>query len=375
MNHRRLGGLVLAGAMAVGGMITPQAHAAAAGRNFLSLVGGEDPTFDPLNPATAEVRSQPPVRRIDLFKMDAARFPASVAGNAAPCVATLSIGSLSGTAPVVVDPIIVGATTAGLRDNTAPTDGQLEKADIVCDWTDAGGALQHHEAHFAGEWGFAPLASVSSPLQFDALRVGDVSADQVVTLTNVGNTSMRVASAQLAGAAANAFALTSNGCTGANLAPNEACSVAVHFAPLARGDLSAALVFTDNTPDGAQSVALAGTGLEPNILISPTEVRFGNTMILLGSSVQTIRVTNTGNMDLSLGVWALTGDADFKIVADSCSNQVIAASGSCSVTMQFQPVLPGAHSAVIDAVSDAPTSAQHSISLSGSGIILAGGPV
>jgi len=367
---RRWGGVVLAGAVAVGGLLVPQAHAATTIRSALTLVGGEDPTIDPLNPAIAEARwAAPSTRRIDITGLDPARFPESVAGAGGPCITTMSVGSLSGEADIIADPTLPGTNTAGLRDAGPGADGQLAKVDIVCDFLD-GATLVHHETHWAGELGFAPVASLPSSVAFDALRVGSLSDPQTVTLTNIGNVPMSVTSVQLSGAGASQFGLVDNQCGGVSLDPNASCVVSVNFAPTKAGNLAASLVFSDNAPGGTQSVSLSALGLEPNIVITPDHLRFGDQLLLLGTTVRTIKVTNTGNMDLTLGAWKLTGDPDFTIVSDTCSNAIVAANGTCSLTVQFQPLLLGARTALIDAVSDAPASAQHAISINGTGKLI-----
>ena len=43
-------------------------------RSAFTLVSGENPTIDPLNPAVAEARWQSPVRRVSIFRMDGGKI-------------------------------------------------------------------------------------------------------------------------------------------------------------------------------------------------------------------------------------------------------------------------------------------------------------
>ena len=83
--------------------------------------------------------------------------------------------------------------------------------------------------------------------------VGSTSAAQAVSITNGGSTAVTIASASIAGATAQDFAVTGN-CLGA-LAPGAACTLRVAFSPTAIGRRSAYL-----------TVATGGTASDPNAL-------------------------------------------------------------------------------------------------------------
>jgi hypothetical protein len=119
----------------------------------LSLVGGENPAIpgDPTPGVATAGTTLAGLIGVTLEEMDAVRFPASVrtaTGTIAPCLATLSVGSLSGTAPVIArdktrtDVRLIGAGTI--------TPGSTASVDVVCTWTDRKGVSFHHETHWLG---------------------------------------------------------------------------------------------------------------------------------------------------------------------------------------------------------------------------------
>jgi len=357
---------MLAGSMAT--MVATPAHAARATlRSSMTLVGGEDPTIDPLNPAVGDMRWQSPVRKVAMLNMDPARFPASIPKQATPpCVANLSLGTLKGTAPVT---LIGGFTTAELADNTPGTDGQLGTADVVCNWTDAKGVVQHHETHWKGELGTAPVASVVSQLNLGSVKVGAIGANQDLTLTNVGNAPLHVASAVLSGTNVGDFNVVSDGCSGATLAPAAGCTVTSRLVPTVGGLRQARLTFTDDSPDGSQVTALSGTGLQAGLLLNPLSIDFGSQRIAT-NSVKTITAQNSGNDTLNIASVVLNGVSDFKIVSDSCSKHAIAPSAGCSITVRFTPGATGTRSTKLTVNSDAPATFAHVVSITGKGSVL-----
>lgn len=100
-----------------------------------------------------------------------------------------------------------------------------------------------------------PLMSLSSTnLTFASQQTGTTSAAQHVTLANVGNASMSVASI----AASGDFAQTNN--CGASVAAGGSCIINVTFTPTAAGTRGGAISVTDNAAGSPHKIALTGTG-------------------------------------------------------------------------------------------------------------------
>jgi hypothetical protein len=97
-----------------------------------------------------------------------------------------------------------------------------------------------------------------STLNFGSEPVGQTTAPQNITLTNVsGITSVSISSISIKGAERADFADT-NTC-GSTLGPGASCTISVTFTPTATGVRSAHVSINDNG-GGLQNVSLTGTG-------------------------------------------------------------------------------------------------------------------
>jgi uncharacterized repeat protein (TIGR01451 family) len=107
--------------------------------------------------------------------------------------------------------------------------------------------------------GTQPVAQLNpSSINFSTQTVGGTSSTQLVTLSNIGNSALTIASIGMTGENAGDFTDTSN--CGTTLAVGAACQIKVTFTPTASGTRNAALTVSDNTPGSPQAVALSGTG-------------------------------------------------------------------------------------------------------------------
>jgi hypothetical protein len=79
---------------------------------------------------------------------------------------------------------------------------------------------------------------------------------QIVTLTNVGTTTLMVTGIAITGTDAADFAQT-HSCA-SSLAPGASCSISVTFKPTATGLRNAALSVSDNASRSPQTVSLCG---------------------------------------------------------------------------------------------------------------------
>jgi len=130
-------------------------QAAGGVRSALVLVGGEEPSVPgSATPAAADARFTGKVSKVSISGLDATRYPLTVRNQAnqtvSPCVATFSLGGLSGSAPLVVDPATARANASSFSWDAVSSAGASATADVVCDWTDRKGVVNHHETHWAG---------------------------------------------------------------------------------------------------------------------------------------------------------------------------------------------------------------------------------
>ena len=119
-------------------------------------------------------------------------------------------------------------------------------------WMLGSGALATVAAAAAPAVSFSPTS-----LTFGAQDVGTTSAAQSVAVANVGDASLFVNSAALAGNTLD-FTIVNDGCSGLTLAPGTSCSMAITFSPTTTGTRTAALNVTDNAAGSPQSVPITG---------------------------------------------------------------------------------------------------------------------
>jgi hypothetical protein len=100
-------------------------------------------------------------------------------------------------------------------------------------------------------------------LGFGPQPVDATSAPKTVTLTNLGNTPLRIESLTLRGTDARDFAIQSSStcAVGSTVAGEGRCTINLAFKPTAAGARSAALVIRDSDPSSPQTVALSGMGV------------------------------------------------------------------------------------------------------------------
>ena len=192
-----------------------------------------------------------------------------------------------------------------------------------------------------------------------------------LTVSNTGNATLNLTGFALTGNTPADFAIAANTCGSSIAAGGPSCQVTVSFTPSTPSARSANLVISHNASGGSTTVPLSGTTLlRPLISLSATTLAFGSTIINTDSSLQSVVVTNTGNIDLHLTSVSVVGanPADFTQVGSTCvSGSVVTATTSCTVTLKFDTSQLGARSASLQIVHDA-TGSPSSVALTGSGI-------
>jgi hypothetical protein len=103
----------------------------------------------------------------------------------------------------------------------------------------------------------------ATSLGFGPQPVDTTSAPKTVTLTNLRNTPLRIASLTLRGTDAGDFAIQSSStcAVGSTVAGEGRCTINLAFKPAAVGARSGTLVISDSDPGSPQTVALSGTGV------------------------------------------------------------------------------------------------------------------
>ncbi len=105
----------------------------------------------------------------------------------------------------------------------------------------------------------APVVSlVPSPLDFGDVEPGDQTTALLI-VENVGGGVLRPGAITLVGRSRDDYAITANGCAGAELASAAFCGIELRFEPQAPGLRHAQLVLDSNAPAGPAEVGLRGS--------------------------------------------------------------------------------------------------------------------
>ena len=175
-------------------------------------------------------------------------------------------------------------------------------------------------------------------LAFSPQLVGASSANQTVTLTNSGDTTLTLIAAQIS---SGAFAVV-NGC-GSSLSGHAACIMQVAFAPTASGSQVGTLTVSDQFR--SQAIPLSGLGLAPpGIQLSPTSLTFAPVVAGQSDPAQNIAVSNSGSGQVTIGSITVSGPFT---ETDNCAAAVLAGTQYCLVRITFSPVSAGTYAGTL----------------------------
>jgi len=190
----------------------------------------------------------------------------------------------------------------------------------------------------------AALSTSPAQLTFPATAIGQVSATQLMTVKNSGQSG--IADLELTATAGFGVDATKTTCTAA-LAGGGSCTVGVLFAPTSGGAIAGSLTASSILSGAAPATtALSGTGALPaGITTSPQAlVQFGTAGVGQAAQAIPVTVTNTGTVaaltGLSLAINA-TGTANgFGLSGNNCG-ATLAGGTSCTVNVTFTPATSG----------------------------------
>lgn len=203
------------------------------------------------------------------------------------------------------------------------------------------------------------LSASTSSLSFGNALVGS-AVSQTMTLTNSGTGSVTISQAAISGAGFSA-----SGCSGSvTLSAGQTLSLTVGFAPASTGNATGTLSIVSNATNSPASVSLSGTGVQPQIVVSPSSPGFGS-LIVGKSTTQVVTIENPGTATLTVtqATLAATG---FSITGLTLPLSV-APGTSSTFTLGFAPASAGTLSGTLTLVSNAPNSPL-AVSLSGTGV-------
>ena len=188
---------------------------------------------------------------------------------------------------------------------------------------------------------------------FPSTALGNTSAAQTLTLSNLGLLPLGITSITTSGD----FAQTIN--CGKSLAARGSCTITVTFTPTATGTRTG--VLTAKTTGGTSTANLSGTGVAP-VTLSVSSMSFASTTIAVSSAAQAVTVKNAMATALTIKSIAITGDYS---QTNNCGTS-LAAGASCTVSVTFKPTVAGSRTGTLTITDGAVTSPQ-TVSLTGTG--------
>jgi hypothetical protein len=210
-----------------------------------------------------------------------------------------------------------------------------------------------------------PAVSLSpSTLVFGGQGAGTSSAPQTVNLTNSGNSALNIQTVAVGGSSDFVVGSGTTCTNGSSVAINGSCIIQVIFTPATSGQKSATLTIADNAPGSPQQISLAGTSSSAALSFSPTSVSFPAQFVGTSGLPQTLTVTNTGSVTLT--ITAVTASAaDFGVLSN-CTNPV-APGSNCTIGVFFSPTAGGTRTGTLKITDNAGNSPQ-TVTLTGSGL-------
>jgi hypothetical protein len=204
-------------------------------------------------------------------------------------------------------------------------------------------------------------------LNFGSEQVGLTSAPLTTTLTNSGTTALAISSIGIVGTGAADYAQT-NTC-GASLAAGASCSVTLTFTPSTTGSRPAVLAFTDGAQNSPQNVALAGTGSNSSVTLTPASLTFAAQLINTSSASQPATLTNTGATTVTISSIVTSGPYS---QTNNCGS-TLAPAGACTINVVFTPTKAGTLTGALTVTDDASNSPQ-TVALTGVGTVMSFAP-
>ncbi len=215
----------------------------------------------------------------------------------------------------------------------------------------------------------APAASLSpTTLSFGNVAIGTTTTAQVLTLSNTGNAVLNISGITISGANPSDFAET-NTC-GATLAAGSTCTISVTFTPASASSFAASISVADNATGSPQTATLSGAGVippAPVAAVSPSSVSFGNVVMGVTASAQTVTLSNTGNAAMTISGITIGGTNTADFAETNTCGETLAAGASCTISVTFTPVSVASFTATIS-VADSAAGSPQTVALSGSGI-------
>jgi hypothetical protein len=201
---------------------------------------------------------------------------------------------------------------------------------------------------------------------FGLQQANSNTSQAYLQLRNNGEAIAPVYSLEISGSGSNAFWIGQSNCYGANLNPNETCSVQINFNPNEATTYNAQLRVASESGTSF-SANLSGEGGRAAIGPVSDPTNFGATAVGSPGVTRTIEVTNSGNYPGGAFIAVVAGGAvgSFHLIDENCTGMQLSPEASCTLLVNFQPLSTGVKTARLGLFGDSEGGAQ--ITLTGIG--------
>ncbi|MDH3744964.1 MAG: choice-of-anchor D domain-containing protein, partial [Acidobacteriota bacterium] len=176
-------------------------------------------------------------------------------------------------------------------------------------------------------------------LDFGTTAVDGEVVTQTLTISNVGELPLELGRVKIEGPNAREFERKSR-CPSTVLAPGDACSFPLTFAPAVAGERTAELVVQNDSPEGEARIPLLGVGLweGPVLAVDPEGVDFGEQRVGSRSPAQVVRFRNPTPGPITVHDVVLKGDSAFSVDGGTCLDTRLDPGEGCRLEVVFAPV-------------------------------------
>lgn len=212
-----------------------------------------------------------------------------------------------------------------------------------------------------------PVPTISAPtsVSFPPTQVGGVSPPVMVTISNVGVGPLSVSAVEIVG---SGYAVGSQSCTSAPVAPSGSCTISITFAPGTAGNVVATLRLISNAPTSPTLIGLTGEGTAlavGTLAATPATLDFGTREVGTTTAAQSIVVANAGSA--TVAVTGVTASGDYA-QANNCTT--LATGETCTISITFTPTATGPRPGSVSVASNASNSPL-TVNLAGTGAPIA----
>ncbi|MBZ5546325.1 MAG: choice-of-anchor D domain-containing protein [Acidobacteriia bacterium] len=206
------------------------------------------------------------------------------------------------------------------------------------------------------------VAVTPQQINFGNQALNSTSTPRAITLVNAGSAPLSIDGITVGGD----FRETDN-CGSVVPAGGGTCTIQITFTPTSTGAKTSQVAITDNAQGSPQVITVTGTGVTSAgaLTPSPASLTFPAETVGVSSPTQVVRLTNTGQIAVTVSAISISGDFSQTNDCGSLPNVLNVGEG-CTVSITFTPTASGSRTGSL-AISDDAAGSPQAVALSGTG--------